>query len=142
MLRVAFAMQMLLTFFSKKYQCICHISKLFGFICFLFLFGSGVWEGLRFVVVVLPGLFSLTFFFFVCLFVCCCFFCCCFFCLFFVVFFFCFFCFFLFFFLMKQSCPRSGAFFMPIIRDNRPTSAISALIFNCYEIAIINLMIL
>ena len=32
--------------------------RLFGFVCFLFL---GVWEGLRFVIVALPGLFSYLF---------------------------------------------------------------------------------
>ena len=38
--------------------------RLFGFVCFLFLLvsgkgcGLGVWEGLRFVIVALPGLFS------------------------------------------------------------------------------------
>ena len=31
---------------------------------------------------------------------------------------------------MKQSCPRSGQFSQTTLRDNRPTSAFSALILN------------
>ena len=37
--------------------------RLFGFVCFLFLFFPlSVWEGQRFVIVALPGLFSYLFF--------------------------------------------------------------------------------